>query len=59
MTDDVKTQRARFAVKKIVRDLTGRKGLRQEWEQIDEEIRTEIEEEWTRLIIESMPEPKE
>lgn len=43
------------AVGRIVEDLSGRKGLRQEWEQIDEEIQAEIEESWRAIIGEEVP----
>ena len=33
---------AEIIVERILRDLTGRRGLRQEWEGIDDEIREEI-----------------
>lgn len=37
-------------VQAIVDDLTGRRGLRQEWEQIDDDVRVEIFEEWTWIV---------
>lgn len=36
-------------VHEIVADLTGRRGLRQEWEQIDEDIRRQIIDAWTKI----------
>lgn len=36
-------------VHEIMKDLSDRRGLRQAWEQIDEDIRREILEEWKRL----------
>lgn len=36
-------------VHEIVADLSGRRGLRQEWEQIDPDIRREIVEAWTKI----------
>lgn len=45
------------AVDKIVNDLTGRKGLRQEWDNIDEEIQNEIKEQWVEILKESLQKP--
>ena len=44
-------QQARIAVAAIVKDLSDRRGLRQEWEQIDDDIREEIRETWAELIV--------
>jgi hypothetical protein len=41
-------------VKRIVDDLTDRRGLRQEWEGIDDEIQKEIKSVWKKIIIEEM-----
>jgi hypothetical protein len=38
------------AVERIVDDLTNRRGLRQEWENIDEEIQAEIKLGWAKEI---------
>ena len=35
----------------IVKDFTDRRGLRQEWEMIDEDIQEEIREEWKKIVI--------
>lgn len=35
---------------RILQDMTDRRGLRQEWEQIDDDIQEEIIEEWIGLI---------
>lgn len=45
-------QPERTPLEKIIWDLEGRRGLRQEWEQIDEEIQAEIAEEWTDILAE-------
>lgn len=37
-------------VSAILDDLTGRKGLRHEWDMIDEDIQEEIKAEWTEII---------
>jgi len=34
----------------IIRDLTGRRGLRQEWDQIDDDIKVEIMWTWLEII---------
>lgn len=34
----------------ILKDMTNRKGLRQEWDAIDEDIQNEIKAEWTEII---------
>lgn len=41
---------ARRAVDAIVEDLSDRRGLRQEWEGIDREIRTEIRKVWIDIV---------
>ena len=38
-------------VSAIVEDLSDRRGLRQEWEQIDEEIQAEIKQTWAGIIL--------
>lgn len=44
------TEQARRAVDAIVYDLAGRKGLGDEWDQIDDDIREEIIEKWTDIV---------
>lgn len=44
-------EKAKEVVELIVRDLSGRRGLRHEWDQIDDEIRTEIRREWVKLTL--------
>jgi trans-2-enoyl-CoA reductase len=34
----------------IVRDFTDRRGLRQEWEQINEDIQAEIKATWKKIV---------
>lgn len=41
---------ARKIVWKIVEDLSDRRGLRQEWEQIDKETQKEIKEKWGKIV---------
>ena len=45
-------QIAKEAAQKIIWDLTCRKGLKHEWDCIDKEIQEEIEEAWTKIIVE-------
>lgn len=44
---------ARRAVDSIMKDLESRRGLKQEWAGIDADIRREIRERWTALILEA------
>ena len=37
-------------VKRIIADLTDRRGLRQEWEQIDADVQKEITKAWQTII---------
>jgi hypothetical protein len=39
-----------MAVNAIISDLTGRRGLRHEWDNIDDDIQDEIRETWRNLI---------
>lgn len=45
-----KTTKAEEIVFDIMRDFTDRRGLRQEWEQIDDDIKEEIIEKWITLV---------
>ena len=49
---------AEKAVSRIIDDLTDRRGLRQEWEQIDDEIQDEIRETWRDLVVDAWRELK-
>lgn len=42
--------KAEQIVNAIKKDLTSRRGLRQEWEQIDPEIQEEITAEWVAIV---------
>lgn len=42
--------KAKRIVKAIVDDFTDRRGLRQEWEHIDDETQAEISATWTALV---------
>lgn len=49
------TRVAGFAVtvvKRIVDDLTDRRGLRQAWEEVDEDIQQEVVDKWRAIAIE-------
>ena len=41
---------AKLAAQSIIDDLTDRRGLRQEWEEIDEQTQEEIKATWAKLI---------
>lgn len=45
-----KIDKAERIVKAIEADFTDRRGLRQEWEQIDQETQMEIRETWVKLV---------
>ena len=46
----MKAATAKRIVRAIERDLTDRQGLRQEWEQIDAQTKSEIRSTWAALI---------
>jgi hypothetical protein len=50
-------QQAREIVLRIITDLTDRRGLRQQWEEIDDEIREEIVAQWEKLAREVLAAP--
>jgi hypothetical protein len=41
---------AKTIVKAIIADLCNRRGLRQEWEGIDDDIQREIRNEWIKIV---------
>jgi hypothetical protein len=43
--------RVSAVVQQIEADLRGRRGLKAEWEAIDEETKVEIREQWSRIIV--------
>jgi trans-2-enoyl-CoA reductase len=45
---------AQYIVEQIILDLNDRRGLRQEWENIDEDIQEEIKEQWKYIAIAAM-----
>ena len=45
-----KDDKVSLAVDSIIADLTDRRGLRQEWEQIDKDIKNDIIEVWDGII---------
>ena len=36
----------------ILEDLTDRRGFRQEWDLVDEDVRSEIKERWMNIVVE-------
>jgi hypothetical protein len=44
-------QRSEQIVEAIIADLRDRRGLRHEWEQIDEDIQEEIRQEWITIVL--------
>lgn len=54
--DEVK-KRAKAIIKAIKRDFTDRRGLRQAWDDIDDEIQKEIVATWTSLVVKELKKP--
>ncbi len=48
MNEEIK---AESIVNDIIKDLTDRRGLRQEWECIDQDIQQEIRDEWKKIVL--------
>lgn len=48
---EIDRAQAKAIVKAIIADLTGRRGLRQEWDQIDDDVKREIRDTWIALVI--------
>ena len=42
---------AKIIIEKIVADIEGRKGISNEWEEIDDGIKQEIKDEWLEIIM--------
>lgn len=55
MSERIEREHARKIVKAIINDLTNRRGLRHEWDQIDDDIRREIVNTWTDIVEETTP----
>jgi hypothetical protein len=49
---------AKIAVRNIIKDLTDRRGLSQEWDQIEEYLQKEIEDVWVAWVLEAILEMK-
>ena len=47
----IKEERAKKIIHSIIDDLSDRRGLRQEWEKIDEDIQNEIKESWISIVL--------
>lgn len=41
-------------VKSLVADISGRHGLKSEWEAIDEEVKADIIKEWSKIILSAL-----
>ena len=54
--DGKKVSKSKQILFKILHDFTDRRGLRQGWEQIDDDIQEEILETWLKMIEEGMNE---
>lgn len=50
MTGLTETEKIELAVYRIISDLKDRRGLRHEWDQIDDDIKTEIRKEWIKIV---------
>ncbi len=46
-----KEAKAIESVQKIVEDIKDRRGLRQEWSQIDDDLKNKIKTKWTMIIL--------
>ena len=51
-------QKSKKAVKNIIKNLSDRRGLKQEWNQIDDDIQKEIIELWTTIVEKEFEEEK-
>ena len=49
------SKKAEELVDAIVTDLTDRRGLRQAWDSIDEDVKLEIRQSWAKIIVEILP----
>lgn len=49
----MKKIQAEKIVDEIIKDFTDRRGLRQEWEQIDRKIQKEIRDTWIKIMLSS------
>ena len=47
---------AKIAVRNIIKDLKDRRGLRQEWGQIDEDVQCEIQDVWVAWVLQAIQE---
>lgn len=50
----VKENAARKAVDNIIADLKDRRGLRQEWEGIDDDVQQEIRKVWRQIVLDAV-----
>ncbi len=56
MDNDSKARMAAKIVSGIERDMTGRRGLRHQWDQVDEEIKDEVRAVWRGIVIVALDE---
>lgn len=54
MDNLISDEHAERILKALINDLRDRRGLKQEWNQIDDDIKDEIVREWTRIILETI-----
>ena len=50
MTDEQLAYRSINIVDEIIKDMSDRRGLRQEWDLIDEDVQEEIRETWRGIV---------
>lgn len=54
MNEKVMIRKAGKAVEDIIKDLVDRRGLRQAWEEVDDEVKTEIINKWSDIVYDYM-----
>jgi hypothetical protein len=47
---------AKNAIRSILKDLSDRRGLKHQWEQIDQDIKEEIVAKWEQIVIKAVKE---
>lgn len=50
-------ERVSLAVARLIDDIHGRKGLGDEWDQIDDDVQAEIREDWEEIIHSALSAP--
>lgn len=46
--------RCRDVINEIIKDLAGRKGLGDAWEEVDDDIKEDIIDEWVEIILDNL-----